>query len=284
MNQVLRKLTNRRCALKSNNRGMYGGGLGVNTLAPYMSANQVPIESRVYTDECYDVMRPGEIRADANPSLSQVAMAGGATAAPISSTRRFLTRRMKGGGCGCMMRRRTMRGGNRGFVVDPAFNVGGEGPNAAPANVAIPCDTRAGSANPFAVQLLGSDPRATVGYSMTPNQTPPIVGGGYAETRGPMFAYTQAGGAYAVNTHAGGAYGSGFEGPDCYKATGSQMPVYPASTAGFDFTPSTAAGASYSDGVTPFMEVNHRVARVGGRRSVRRRHRRVVKKSTRRHL
>jgi hypothetical protein len=273
MNHVLRKLTSRRCALK-NNRGMYGGGLAVNTLAPYMSSNQAPIESRTYTDDCYAGLRPGEVRAEPNPALAQVAMAGGAIASPISRLRRFLTRRQAGGRCPCLdggAKRRRTRGGSRGFAVDPSMNVGGNGPIAAAANVPIPCDARAGSANPFAVQALGSDPRAAVGYSLTPNQTAPIVGGNYA------FAATQAGGAYG-HSKRGGAY----EGPDCYKAPGSQMPVYPATSAGFDFTPSTAAGASYSDGVTPFMEVNPRVARVGGVRKSLRKIRSMIKKTMRR--
>lgn len=290
MNHVLRKLTSRRCALKNNR--MYGGGLAVNTQAPYMSANQAPIESRVYTDDCYAGLRPGEVRAEPNPALAQVAMAGGAIASPISRLRRFLTRRQAGAGCGCLRRqaggrcpcleggakrRRTMRGGSRGFAVDPSMSVGGDGPVAAAANVPIPCDARAGSANPFALGGLGADPRAAVGYSLTPNQTPPIVGGGnyaYAATQaGGAYATSKKGGAYAT-TQAGGAY----EGPDCYKAPGSQMPVYPASSAGFDFTPSSAAS------LAPYMEVNPRVARVGGfvRRSLRKA-RALVKKTLRRH-
>lgn len=290
MNHVLRKLTNRRCALKNNNLGMYGGSLAVNTLAPYMSANQVPIESRAYTDDCYYNLRPGEIRTEPNPNLAQVGMAGGAIATPIS--RRFKTRRMKGAGCGCMIRRRrqaggrcpcldggarkrrTQRGGNKGgFGVDPSINIGGDGPNAAPVNIPTPCEGPAGVPNPLAPQVsMGADLRAYgVGYSMTANQSAPIVGGAYVDTRTPNFDY-------AV-TQAGGSYGSGFEGPDCYKATGSQMPVYPAQSAGFDFTPSTVAGASYSDGVTPFMEVNHQVARVGGgRRSSRRSYQRKTRR------
>lgn len=277
MNHVLRKLTNRRCALKNNNRGIYGGGLAVNMLSPYMSSNQVPIESRTYTDDCYSNLRPGEVRAEPNPALAQVSMAGGAIASPISGSQRRSTRRMKGGGCGCTLgrkrqrggscpcldggRRKTQCGGNKGgFGVDPSFNVGGNGPNAAPANIPIPCEGRAGAPNPFSPPVfMNADPRAYgTGYSITSNQGAPIVGGGYVDTRIPNFAYSV--------TQAGGAYGSGFEGPDCYKATGSQMPVYPAQSSGFDFTPSTAAGASYSDGVTPFMEVNHRVARMGGAR------------------
>lgn len=296
MNHVLRKLTNRRCALKNNNRGMYGGGLAVNTLAPYMSSNQVPIESRTYTDDCYYNLRPGEVHAEPNPELAQTAMAGGAIAKPIGRSSRLKTRRMKGAGCGCMFgrrkqtggrcpcldggarRKRTQRGGNKGgFGVDPSLNVGGDGPNAAPTNVPIPCEGGpAGSPNPLAPQVsMGADLRAYgVGYSVTSNQTAPIVGGGYVDTRAPNFNY-------AV-TQAGGAYGSGFEGPDCYKPTGSQMPVYPAQSSGFDFTPSTAAGASYSDGVTPFMEVNHRVARVGGGRHRRYHTTRKNKKTKRR--
>lgn len=301
MNHVLRKLTSRRCALK--NSRMYGGGLGVNTMVPYMSANEVPIESRMYTDDCYADLRPGEVRAEPNPTLAQVAMAGGAIASPISKLRRFLTRRMKGAGCGCLRKqaggkcpcleggkqgRKTLRGGSRGFVVDPSMSVGGDGPVAAAANVPIPCDARAGSANPFAMQGLGPDPRAAVGYSLTPNQTAPIVGGGMNNH---AYAATQAGGAYACsntggayrNSKRGGAYrnsitGGAYEGPDCYKAPGSQMPVYPATSAGFDFTPSSAAS------LAPYMEVNPRVARVGGfvRKSLRKA-RALVKKTMRRH-
>ncbi len=201
---------------------------------------------------------------------------------------------MTGGVCPCAFGRkrggarltRRMRGGSRGFSVDPAFNVGGNGPNAAPANVPLPCDSRAGSANPFAAQGFASDPRSPLGYSMTPNTTPPIsqgqTGGAlsasdyipadgkqYAETRTANFAYssTQAGGSRRKRLskkQRGRGYGGNAYAPACYRAPGSEMPVYPAQTAGFNFSPSTAAGASYSDGVTPFMEVNHVNARIGG--------------------
>lgn len=186
--------------------------------------------------------------------------------------------------------RRNQRGGNKGgFGVDPAFNVGGDGPNAAPANVPIPCDARAGAANPFAVGGLGADPRAAMGYSLTPNTTGPIgMKGGalqgydytpadgkqYVDTRTANFAYasTQAGGR-RTRRQRGRGYGGNAYAASCYKAPGSEMPVYPAQTAGFDFSPSTAAGASYSDGVTPFMEVNPVAARMGGSRKANRRHR-----------
>ncbi len=257
MNRAVRKMMNRRCALKASNSSMYGGGLAVNALAPYTSANGVPIESRGYTDECYDVLRPGEIRAEANPALAQVGMAGGRRS------------------------RRKQRGGNKGgFGVDPSMSVGGEGPIAAPVNVPIPCDARAGSAGAFATQQMGPDPRAYgVGYSVTANQT----GGAYVDTRIPNFSYaaTMAGGK-RTRRHRGGNYGGNAYDASCYRAPGSSMPVYPAQSVGFNFSPSTAAGASYSDGVTPFNEVNQVVARTGGaRRSYRKR--KVQRKSRKAH-
>jgi hypothetical protein len=261
MNRAVLKMVNRRCALKSRNRNMYGGGLAVNSLAPYTSSNGVPIESRVHTEECYDTLRPGEIRAEPNPALAQVAMAGGKygganVASPIS---------MVGRG----RKTRKQRGGNKGgFGVDPSFNVGGEGPNAAPANIPVPCDARAGSMNPTSVSgMLNPDHRAYgVGYSATVNQTAPVgqAGGAYVDTRIANFDY-------AV-TQAGGNYGGNAYDASCYRAPGSSMPVYPAQSVGFNFSPSTAAGAAYSDGVTPFNEVNQVVARTGGaRRSYRKR-------------
>ncbi len=263
MNRVVQKMMNRRCALKSSNRNMYGGGLAVNSLAPYTSSNQVPIESRVYTDECTYNLRPGEIRAEANPALAQVAMAGGKRKDRKShkSRKSRKTRKQRGGVCPCAFR--GQKGGNKGgFGVDPAFNVGGDGPIAAPANIAVPCDTRAGSMNPSSVSgMLNPDPRAYgMGYSATVNQSAPIgqTGGAYVDTRIPNFQYAA--------TQAGGAYGGNAYDASCYKAPGSEMPVYPAQSVGFNFSPSTAAGASYSDGVTPFNEVNQVVARTGGYR------------------
>lgn len=254
MNRAVRKMMNRRCALKATRNGMYGGGLTVNALAPYTSSNGVPIESRGYTDECYDSLRPGEIRVEANPALAQVTMAGGTYAGGTYAGKRK-TRR-KG---------RKQRAGR--YAVDPSMSVGGDGPIAAPVNMSVPCDIRAGSAGLFATNQMGPDPRAYgMGYSVTTNELPPTgtsqTGGAYLETRIPNFAYSA--------TQAGGAYGGNAYPASCYRAPGSEMPVYPAQSVGFNFSPSTSAGASYSDGVTPFNEVNQVVARTGGgKRSMR---------------
>ncbi len=333
MNRVVRQLHRRRCALKNHQDG---GGLAVASLTPFSSSNGVPIESRAYTEECYDQFRPGEIRAQPHPELAQTPMAGGSGRNRKSGGgcgcmrgggscgrvwmggRRTRRQQQRGGVCPCAMRqrggsrsRRYQRGGSKGgFGVDPSLNVGGNGPIAAAANVPVPCDVRA--ANPFATNGLGADPRAAVGYSLTPNNSAPIGllnaqrGGGallqgydytpadgkqYVDTRVSNFAYsaTQAGGQRLRSRRGGqkrsfgGSYGGNTFGASCYRAPGSEMPVYPAQTAGFDFSPSTAAGASYSDGVTPFMEVNPVAARMGGGRKYRSRKHRSRKHRSRKH-
>jgi hypothetical protein len=197
---------------------------------------------------------------------------------------------MMGGGCGCMMsgRRRGTRGGRRsscgamlrgghrsgcaamlrggkrtrrqrggnkgGFGIDPSMSVGGTGPIAEPARFAVPCDARAGMANPFTAPAIPQDPRAPAFiYSATPN----------------------------TSFQTGGAYSSGNAYPDsCYKAPGSEMPVYPATTAGFEFRPSTGAGATLPDGVTAYNEVVPVAARqAGGKRRKSRKSRKASKKS-----
>ncbi len=226
MNRQVQRMHQRRCALKNS---LHGGGLSVDMMHPIQSSYGVPIEIRGAYNECYNELRPGEIRAEANPDLAQVAMAGG--------KRRHRTRRVCGG-CGCMWgkRGRTQRAG--GYGLFPNFNVGGQGPIAEPARLTIPCDARAGSANPFAAPME-SDPRAPMQfYSVTPN----TLGG-------------------STNM-----VGGGYEGQDCYKAPGSQMPVYPAESVGFNFRPSTEAGAALPDGVTGYNEVMRYAARLGGGR------------------
>jgi hypothetical protein len=105
------------------------------------------------------------------------------------------------------------------------------------------------------------DPRAPADlYSLTPNQT-----GGSAPLTGSPYGY---------------GVGNAF-GPDCYRATGSQLPVYNASVAGFNFSPSTAAGATLPDGVTAFNEVNAVAARTGGGRRHRSRKNRKNLKASR---
>ena len=179
-------------------------------------------------------------------------------------------------------RRQRQRGGR--FAVDPSMSIGGDGPNAAPVNMAVPCDVRAGSPNPFAPNMLTADPRAPAGlYSSTPNQSAPITMGGqsgggalapseyttsagYLEARIPNFDYHQTGAGLRrtrrLRLRGGGA---AFD-ASCYRAPGSQMPVYPAESAGFHFAPSTAAGAALPDGVTAFNEVVPHAARMGGGR------------------
>ena len=174
---------------------------------------------------CGGVNVPSTLMSQARPELAQTPMVGGRC--PMCFRRRNKNER----------RTRKLRGGNRGFFVDPSANIGGSGPNAAPANMPLPCDARAGSFNPFSQTPTNPDPRAPVDvYSLTPNQT----GGSYGLSNG----YSD----------------------DCYKAPGSSLPVYPAETAGFRFEPSTAHGATMPDGVTAFNEVVPQPARVGGRR------------------
>lgn len=267
MNRAVRKMHQRRCALKNSSRG---GGFDVGMLSPIVPVDGAPLPTYNQYNECYSQMRPGELITPAQPELAQVAMAGGGCGCGMlrksgGSRRQYGLMRggqcglMKGGQCGLMkggqcglMRggrktRRQQRGGNKGgFGLDPTFNVGGTGPIAEPARLAVPCDVRAGSANPFAVGSLQADPRASpLFYSATANQ----VGG-------TPFATTQAGGSYGGN-----AYDA-----SCYRAPGSEMPVYPAESVGFHFTPSTQAGATLPDGVTAFNEVVQHVARLGGGR------------------
>ena len=96
MNRAVRKLHQRRCALKANNA--LGGGLDVSPATSFESSNGVPIPENLHYTECYDPTRPGQLQPEANPDLAQVAMAGG-------RRRRRSTRR--GGGCGCGMRKRS---------------------------------------------------------------------------------------------------------------------------------------------------------------------------------
>jgi hypothetical protein len=155
---------------------------------------------------------------------------------------------------------RKMKGGR--FEMAVAQNIGGDGPIAEPVRAAIPCDARAGMQNPFTATPIHPDPRAAVGYSLTPNM---VQKGGYQlSERVPNFEYSQTGAGYGT----GNAYDA-----SCYRAPGSEMPVYPASSAGFHFTPSTEGGAALSDGMTPFNEVVAHTARLGGSRKGSRRKR-----------
>lgn len=207
---------------------------------------------------CGGVNVQSTIMAQAHPEKAQTPMAGGgcacmanmhAKSANIHRGLNLIQTPMAGGRCFCfrkktrngqnMRKNRTRKhiGGTRGFSVDPWQNVGGDGPNAAPVNNPVSCDSRAGSFNPYSQTTYNPDPRApTDVYSLTTNQT----GGSYATSNG----YSDA----------------------CYKAPGSSLPVYAAETAGFRFEPSTAHGASMPDGVTAFNEVIPQPARVGGRR------------------
>jgi hypothetical protein len=169
---------------------------------------------------------------------------------------------MKGGQCGVQKawlggkrRTRRMRGGNKGgFEMAVAQNIGGNGPIAEPVRIPVPCDARAGMQNPFTATPVNPDPRAALGYSLTPN-TSSMQRGGQLSERVPNFEYSQTGAGY------GNAYDA-----SCYRAPGSEMPVYPATSAGFHFTPSTEAGAALPDGVTAFNEVVAHTARLGGAR------------------
>lgn len=132
-------------------------------------------------------------------------------------------------------------GGGNGFSVQPV-NVGGESPNVAAVYQSIACDARAGSPNVLNPSEFLHDPRAPADlFSMTPNQT----GGSYAS-------------------------GNDYE-PECYRATGSMMPVYEAPNAGFEFKPSLDNGGTLPDGVTAYMDVIPRSARLGGARKTLRR-------------
>jgi hypothetical protein len=227
MNRSVRKLHQRRCALKSNNNGYMGGGLTVSPADSFESSNGVRIPENIHYSECYDPTRPGALQPEANPDLAQTAMAGG---------RR--SRRRRGGGCGCSMwkrqqrggqcglmkggqcglmrggqcglmkggnsctvnnkgwlggrRRHTMRGGNRAFMLDPSNNIGGDGPIAEPTRMDIPCDGRAGSPNPFAPQIpMNPDLRAPAwAYSLTPNTASASFGPATAQRGGgePMLS------------------------------------------------------------------------------------------------
>ncbi len=241
MNRAVRKLHERRCALKNTRGGGYAVGAPLSAQAYY-----VP-EYKGYSD-CYDQLRPGEIQTQANPALAQVAMAGGKRR---NRTRRYGggvpavnsiypplvyggsrcgCMRMRGGNCGCIRggrRTRKQRGGR--FSVDASQSVGGVGPVAAPVYSPVPCDPRAGTPHAIGIAGMSPDPRAPVDL-------------------------------YSVSSQSGGTY----EGPDCYRAPGSQIPVYPAESAGFRFAPSTAAGAALPDGVTAYNEVVPYAARMGG--------------------
>lgn len=212
-----------------------------------------------------------------------------------SNSRNSRNSRKIRGGCGCMWKggqrggqcpykavggqcpykvggRKTMRGGNRGFSIDVAQSVGGEGPNVAAINAGLPCDARAGANNPNTLGPLPLDPRAYgVGYSATANSSTQAQTGGQLSERIPNFTYSE--------TMMGGGYGGNAFDPACYKAPGSEMPVYPAVSAGFHFTPNIASGEALPSGVIPFNEVIQHTARLGGARK--RTYRKKAKKTRR---
>lgn len=176
-----------------------------------------------------------------------------------------------GGQCGAMkiggMRsgNRTLRGGNRGFSVDVAQSVGGDGPNVAAINTGMPCDVRAGANNPNTVGPLPADPRTYgVGYSATANMST-LQKGGQLSERIPNFTYSET---MMGGSRGGGYGGNGFD-PACYKADGSEMPVYPATSVGFHFTPNIEQGAALPPGVIPYNDVVQHTARLGGARKSR---------------
>ena len=178
MNRVLRNHHMKRCMYRKHG-GAYSTVGGPLVDIPADDWSYAPKESiRMPVDECAAPERPGAIELQTNPSLAQVAMAGG-------RRRRAATirRRRYGGGCGCMLasggRRRSMRGGSRGFVVDPAVSVGGDGPNVGAMVSGIPCEMRAGSDNPLAAaaQFGGAAPNSqlpvynatTAGFRFAPS-------------------------------------------------------------------------------------------------------------------
>jgi hypothetical protein len=302
MNRAVRKMHQRRCALKNTR----GGGFDVGMSAPIVPVDGAPLPTFDYYSECYDQMRPGELVTAAQPELAQVVMAGGnrrgcGCGLWKGGSRRRAHRQgcglMKGGrasrrqGCGLMKggrsTRRSQRGGNKGgFGVDPAMSVGGDGPIAEPVRMAIPCDARAGTVNPFATHQPVDVRASPLWYSASANQ----VGGNhrdgpafqdFQEARVPNFAYTVPSTTPFAATQAGGAYSGNAYDASCYRAPGSEMPVYPAQSVGFHFTPSTAAGSTLPDGVTAFNEVVQHDARMGGayRRKTYRKARKAAKKS-----
>jgi len=283
MNRVIQKKHMKRCAFRK-----HGGGYELGSpLVPFDVKNDNSFQIKVPVNQSYSdctiPARPGQLYYQPNPELAQVVMAGG-------KQRRDTKKRNHSGGkfagelypvntpdsykvdltigqgfpnCGnaniprtimaqanpalaqsTMMggrfkttRKQKQRGGSRGFAVQPSISVGGNGPNVAALNQPIPCDIRAGSMNPLSHSVGPLDPRAPADlYSATPNQS---------------------GGAYST--------GNGFS-PLCYMAPGSSLPVYPAQTAGFEFRPSTENGGTLPDGVTAYMNVVPRNARLGGAR------------------
>jgi hypothetical protein len=294
MNRAIRKMHQRRCALKNSR----GGGFDVGMSAPIVPVDGAPMPTYDYYNECYDQMRPGELVTAAQPELAQVVMAGGRSRRATRGCGCGLWKGgrqgcglMKGGlrsehqGCGLMKggqktrkQRGKQSGGNKGgFGIDPAMSVGGTGPIAEPARFAIPCDARAGSANPYATSQPVDVRASPLWYSATANQvgsqTISQAGGNhrdgpafqtYHEARVPNFAYTVPNAVPFAATQAGGAYSGNAYDASCYRAPGSEMPVYPAQSVGFHFTPSTAAGATLPDGVTAYNEVVQHAARLGG--------------------
>jgi hypothetical protein len=315
MNRAIRKMHQRRCALK-NSVNYRGGGLDVDVGAPFLSTNGVPYPENRYYSECYDQMRPGEIRAEPQVDLAQTVMAGGARRGCGCGLMRGgqgcglmkggqgcglmrggrKSRKQRGGqGCGLMKggrkvgrKSRKQRGGSKGGVdIDPSMSIGGLGPIAEPVRLAVPCDSRAGVVDPFGHMDNQPDPRASpLFYSATANQVMPSVqAGGYQQI--PNFAYNMPkDGMFTTDfakTQAGGSYGGNAYDASCYRAPGSEMPVYPAESVGFHFTPSTGAGATLPDGVTAYNEVVQHVARLGGARRKSRKARKSAKKTKKGH-
>lgn len=162
MNRALRNHQMKRCMYRKHGGGAYSTAGGPLMDVPANDWTYAAKESiRMPIDECAAPERPGAIELQMDPSLAQVAMAGG--------RRRRMTQRRRGGGCGeCMLsggrrRRQSMRGGSRAFAVDPAMSVGGEGPNVGAVISGVPCEMSDNPFNPFAaVQLGGAAPNSNL--------------------------------------------------------------------------------------------------------------------------
>jgi hypothetical protein len=278
MNRAVAKLHRRRCALKNQNAGGYLVGSPILPDAPYVGA-----EYKAY-EECGDFLRPGQIQGVANPEIAQTTgMVGGncgCNGFPKRGGKRGGKKSRKSARKNTRKHRKTQRGGR--FGVDVSQSVGGTGPVVAPFYTATACDLRAGSWNPNAVGGLLADTRASVGYSLTPNQGGQS-GGGVSMSD---YAITQAGGAYTLSpaslpVEQVPQQPAPAVDASCYKAPGSGLPVYPAESAGFRFEPSNGTGATLPAGVAAYNQVVPYAARMGGGYKKRKTARKSSRKSIR---
>jgi len=207
-------------------------------MGPPLSTTAYYLPEYKSSSNCYNSARPGAIQSNPDPAKAQTPMAGGRSRRMRSSRR---TRRVRGGGCGCMKmsggsrRRRSVRrvgggcgmklnGGRRThrhrggrYTVDVGQSIGGDGPNVAALHSSIPCEGHhAMPLNPTSAGMLTSTTDLDVNVSgLRPGAA--MFGGGAPAGEHPL--------------------------------------AYTAPTAGYSFTPNIRQGLELNPGQIPYQEV-----------------------------